>query len=126
MYEKKGIVYSDAGKYLLSSNGSIGFQFEGKSTDFEEKDVSLDDMTILSGIILFSKMGLAQAIIPNGKYGDYKASFVKKRYSNDDQIAIILNKDNSDEDLLMYTKMQEWRSWSSEVSKKIVDLLNKQ
>lgn len=124
MYEKKGIVYADAGKYLQSSKG-IGFQFEGKLSDFNEKEVKSDDMVVMSGIIVFSDQELAQALIPNGTYDDYKSAFIKKRYSNDDQIAIILNKDDSENDKLDYERMQAWRTWSSEMAKKVITLLNK-
>lgn len=35
----------------------------------------------------------------------------------------MLNKDNSEEDLLLFNKMQEWREWSGFIAKKIVSVL---
>lgn len=129
MYERKGIVYADAGKYLVSSKNAIypliGYQLKGSTSDFEEKEIKTDDMAIKNGIVFFSDGNLAQPIIPNGSYDSYKASFVKKRYSNDDQIAIILNKDLSEDDLMAYEKMQEWRDWASQMSKSIMALMSK-
>ena len=49
---------------------------------------------------------------------------IKIRYSNDDQIAILLNKDSSEEDLLKYNKMQEWRDWASILAKAFMDKIN--
>jgi hypothetical protein len=57
-------------------------------------------------------------------YKDWKTKWVNKQFPNDDQIAIILNKDDSEEDLLLFNKMQEWRVWSGKVSKKIVDVIS--
>jgi hypothetical protein len=36
----------------------------------------------------------------------------------------MLNKDDSEEDLLLFTKMQEWREWSGEIAKKIHTLIS--
>ena len=63
-------------------------------------------------------------IAENTSYGDIKAMLVKIRYSNDDQIAILLNKDSSEEDLLKYNKMQEWRDWASILAKAFMDKIN--
>ena len=45
---------------------------------------------------------------------------IKLRYSNDDQLALILNKDNSEEDTELYNKMQEWREWSGTFAKLVM------
>lgn len=44
---------------------------------------------------------------------------IKKQYSNDDQIAIMLNAQLSEEDKMYYDKMQEWRKFSGYVAKLI-------
>ena len=82
-------------------------------------------MHTTDSIILWSKNKIAQRIIKNGDYGDYKKAIIQKKYSNDDQIAIILNKESGlKEDLFAYQKMQEWRGWSATVAKKIVEVLS--
>jgi hypothetical protein len=35
----------------------------------------------------------------------------------------MLNKDDSEEDLLLFNKMQEWRAWAGIIAKKIVSVL---
>ena len=45
---------------------------------------------------------------------------IKLRYSNDDQLALMLNKDNSEEDTELYDKMQEWREWSGRFAKEVM------
>ena len=44
---------------------------------------------------------------------------IKKQYSNDDQIAIMLNAQLSEEDKMYYDKMQEWREFSGHIAKLI-------
>ena len=44
---------------------------------------------------------------------------IKKQYSNDDQIAIMLNAQLSEEDKMYYDKMQEWRKFSGHIAKLI-------
>ena len=118
MYTDKNITYSDAGKYLIYKN-QIGFQFSS-SEDIMEYDVNLDDLYIKGNTAYYNRGTLAQNIIKNGSYGDYKSAIIKKRYSNDDQIAIILNKDDSDEDLIRYDRMMQWREFAAELAKRIM------
>lgn len=117
MYKIKDIVYADAGFILLGSNKK-GYQFEGKCCDFKEKKISLRDIQINGKFVYYD--GIIQMLPNTLDYSTLKADMVKKRYSVDDQIAIILNADNSEEDRLRYTKMQEWRDWSAKVAKAIM------
>ena len=48
-----------------------------------------------------------------------KKTLVNKIFSNDDQIAIILNKDNSDDDMKIYNLMQDWREYFSKLIKEM-------
>ena len=41
---------------------------------------------------------------------------IKKQYSNDDQMAIMLNAQLSEEDKVYYNKMQEWREFSGYIA----------
>ena len=49
-------------------------------------------------------------------------TFNKKIYSNDDQIAIMLNRGRSEQDNMAFEKMQEWRDWAGSLAKKIITL----
>ena len=122
MYKKRNVVYADAG-YHLKRGGSIAYFFEDNGQEIQEVKTDIEDMHATDSIILWSKNKIAQRIIKNGDYGDYKKAIIQKKYSNDDQIAIIINKDSgSEEDLFAYQKMQEWREWASTVAKKIMEV----
>lgn len=127
MYKVKNIVYSDAGK-LLTSDKFVGYSHPGLIKDFKETKINLSSAVFENNIINFNN-GLVQIYINNENknynYGDWKGHLVKTRYSNDDQIAIILNKDTGNEDdLVRYNKMQDWRIWCGELANKILEILN--
>ena len=123
MYKIGNKTYADSG-YHLKRGGSIAYFFEDNGQEIQEVKTDIEDMHATDSIILWSKNKIAQRIIKNGNYGDYKKAIVQKKYSNDDQIAIILNKDSGlEEDLFAYQKMQEWREWASIVAKKIMEVL---
>ena len=123
MYKIGNKTYADAG-YHLKRGGSIAYFFEDNGQEIQEIKTDIEDMHATDSIILWSKNKIAQKIIKNGDYGDYKKAIIQKKYSNDDQIAIILNKDSGlEEDLFAYQKMQEWREWASTVAKKIMEVL---
>ena len=105
MFQSKNKKYADHGKYLIG-NHKIGYQFPGELSEFEERDV---DMKIIrKGDRYVYNNGLfGVRVAKNTSYGDLKAMLVKIRYSNDDQIAIIINRDDSEEDNLKFQQMQE-------------------
>ena len=123
MYTIKDITYADTGKYLKCGN-KVAFQMKA-SDNIEELDLNLNDIKIVGNYAYYNNSLFAQEVNPKWIYGDYKSKIIKKRYSNDDQIAIILNKDDSDQDYTNYVKMQEWRNFSSLFAKKLVSLMNK-
>jgi len=120
MYQIKNKIYADAG-YVLKYKDNLGFNFR----DIDIKDVSeikinLNNMKIKGRYILYSE-GLKEYISCTD-YNCWKTKFIHKQFTNDDQLAIILNKDYSEEDLLLYDKMQEWRDWSGKFAKKVIEL----
>lgn len=124
MFKKGNKVYSEADSYLKSTNGKIiGFNLNGNIEDFEEVElekpldikVNGNQITINNKILWF---------IDSSDYATIKTTIIKLRYSNDDQMAIILNKDSSEEGLMYWQKMQEWRDWASEVATQIVEVAN--
>lgn len=120
MYKNKNYIYPDAGKILKSGN-KYGYKF--RDTDsVSELDIFLNDMTLEDGYVCYSNNLIKELYYPNETYDHLKSRIIKKLFSNDDQIAIILNKDDSEEDLLIYNKMQEWRAWAGIVAKKIKNL----
>ena len=123
MYKIGNYNFADAG-YYLKRGSSIAYFFENSDEEVQEIKATIDDIHKVGSIILWSEDKLAQRIFKNGRYADYKKAIIQKKYSNDDQIAIMLNKDSGEEaDLLAYAKMQEWREWASIVAKKIMETI---
>lgn len=120
MFKIKDTVYADAG-YILHGITKKGYQFKGETSEFIEKKISLDNMRVNNNLVFYGE--IVQKLPEKIDYPTLKADMVKKRYSIDDQVAIMLNIENSKEDKLRYTKMQEWREWSEKVAKKILEVM---
>lgn len=119
MFIKNNIIFSEAGKYLSAQN-FLGFKvMDSDTSKYTEKDF---EEPKVSGQLLI--IGDIRTLLPEIiDYGNLKKKFIEWHYSNDNQLAIILNKDNSDEDKVCYDKMQEWRNWSGDLAKKVLKLL---
>ena len=79
-------------------------------------------MKVENGFIRYSNGRIIERYNPKETYESLKAKIVKTQFSNDDQIAIILNKDSSPENAELYNKMQEWREWAGILANKIASL----
>lgn len=119
MYKYKDNWHADAGKILRSGN-DYGYKFSDWHT-VTELEIDISDMRKEGNFYIYSD-GLCKDIRTFETYGELKARLIHKLFSNDDQIAIILNKDDSEEDLMIYNKMQEWRDWCGTIVKKIKSL----
>lgn len=121
MFTKGEKVFSEEGKYLLSKDKrKYGFVLKGTIDEFDEFDVNNPlDINISGNLILFQNNKLA-CLPETMDYVGIKTKLIKMKYSNDDQIALILNKDNSEEDMLLYEHMQNWRDWSSWFAKEVM------
>jgi hypothetical protein len=108
MYTIGDTVYASPG-YVLRGYNKIGYQLCGSESDFTEEVVNIDDAIKTGSIVKYNNGLMRVPVNSNTTYGELKSKFIKMRYSYDDQIAIILNKDDSDEDRQKYTRMQEWR-----------------
>ena len=120
MFIKGNMIYSEAG-YILKCDNKKAFQLlYDSSKTYIEIPIDITNTKIESGMI-----NMDGVVFRNNEkydYGQWKANIIKKRYSNDDQIAILLNKDDSAEDKMRYDKMQEWREYASVLAKKFVEL----
>jgi len=119
MYKVKNKVYSEAGS-IIKKKGFTGYACNGELSDFTEEKLNIKKFKIEHNNICIGDIVLG-SYNPNKTYADYKTNIIKGRYSNDDQIAIILNKDNSEEDLKRFNKMQEWREWASTLANLIIE-----
>lgn len=120
MYIDKNIIYAEPGKYLIHKN-KVAFQLPA-SGGVAERQLNIDDLHIKNNLVYYNNDLFVHRWHKNWKYADYKREIIKKRYSNDDQIAIILNKDDSEEDLLRFERMMSWRTFAAMLANKIVEL----
>lgn len=118
MYTLKDFTYAEAGKFLHGERAR-GFGVPTSFGPFTEREIDLSNLTVTDGFVTFDSVRWANPGIHS--YADAKEFIIKKRYSNDAQIAIMLNKENSAEDELAYDKMQDWRDWASTVAHKIME-----
>ena len=118
MFTKGDMVYADAYKYLRHKNKNIiALSFKGSADEFEEVEMTLPVEVKEEGNMLFWE-GRKFAVIPEKmEYASIKERIIKSRYSNDDQIAIMLNRERSEEDNVLYQKMQEWREFAAEIAR---------
>lgn len=123
MYKVRNKVYAEAGSLLIGKN-KRGYVFFGELKEFSEKAIRLDDMRIEGQFLVYSDGLIRELYNPNMTYEQLKAKYVKRLFNNDDQIAIMLNKDRSAEDSELFDKMQEWRDWCGVLAKKVVGLTN--
>lgn len=124
MYKIRDKVYPEAGCILVGES-KRGYVFQDGIEEFTEQPIILDDMKVEENFLLYSNGSILERNYPDLTYEEHKARIVKRLFSNDDQIAIILNKGRSEQDDLVFEKMQEYRDWAGTLAKKIVSI-NKQ
>lgn len=121
MYTIKNKIYADAG-YILKYKNKVAFSLEDVDIkDVLETKINLENMQKIGNFVIYSD-GLKEYINCT-EFGDWKKKIINKQFTNDAQIAIILNKDDSAEDRLLFDKMQEWRKWASIVANKIMEIM---
>ena len=121
MYKVRDKVYADAGKILIGQSRR-GYVFNGELSEFSEEDIIIDDMKIEGKFLIYSNGKIRELYDASATYETLKAKYVKRHYSNDDQIAIMLNHGRSEEDDLVFEKMQEWREWCGILAKKVISM----
>lgn len=119
MYQIKNKIYADAG-CVLKYNNKVAFSFEDVDMkDVLETKINLENMRKSGNFVVYD--GLKDRIT-RLDYGRLKSKFINKQFTNDDQIAIILNKDDSKADGIKYQKMMEWREFASLFAKKVLEV----
>lgn len=118
MYNLKDFTYADAGKYLVGEKAG-GICAPSSLGPFTERVIDISNLEVSNDYITFDNIRWINPGIHT--YADAKKYIINKKYTNDAQIAIILNKDDSKEDALAYEKMQEWRAWASYFAHKIME-----
>ena len=117
MIKYRNKMIAAVGHYLIGSNGKRGFSIP------IEEGVSYTEKELTNIVEKRPYNSISIGGIFNIKVTDnIKKTLITSIWSNDDQIAIMLNKDSSPEDTLYYNKMQEWRGWASTLAHALVDL----
>lgn len=118
MFTKGNKVYADTYKYLHhKTKPAIGLTMIGDESDFYEVDMTLPVAVSVKGNVVTWENGKLAFFSKSMNYASIKEQLVKSRYTNDEQLAIMLNKDLSDEGQLSYERMQDWRAFSEELAR---------
>ena len=123
MFQKGNKVYAEVGNYLRHKTKSvIGFTIVGGIEDFNEYPLNnpLDVVVEQDKFYFNNRMFVCKPSTMD--YVGIKTKLITSRYSNDDQMALILNNGMSEEDTNLFNKMQEWRSFSGDIAKLVVSL----
>ena len=90
-----------------------------EEVDEETESYEGDKIEWLDGKLFVNSMYMG--IPESNDYGGIKTSIIKTKYSNDDQLAILCNRDSGDEiDEVKYKDMQKWRDFASDAARKIL------
>lgn len=117
MIKYRNKMIAAVGHYLISSNGKRGFSIP------IEEGISYTEKELTTIVEKRPYNSVSIGGVFNIKVTDnIKKTLITSIWSNDDQIAIMLNKDNGDNE--MYNFMQEWRKWFSDIVHNIEKLYN--
>lgn len=123
MFTKDNCIYADAFYYLQHrSKPVVGLCFNLSAFSADQFDELPMDRPIdvkVVGNRIFWQNSLMMLAPPSLSYSAVKTAAVKLRYSNDDQMAIVLNRDKSPEKEADYTRMQLWRDFAAELAKAV-------
>lgn len=118
MFQKGNKVYAEVGNYLRhKTKRMIGLTIVGNIEDFEEMPLNVPLDVVVEKDMFFFNNRMFACKPEEMSYAGIKTRLITSRYSNDDQMALILNHGKSDEDTELFDKMQEWRDWAGEVAK---------
>ena len=115
MIELKTKIAADTGKALMV--GIIPYLTLPLGSYYtEEKEIS-DNVKLRRGTLYLDMVQLPN--LSGMTYSEVLQNLIHIRYSNDDQIAIILNKDS---DIGSYMEMQIWRDYCKSIAKKVIQV----
>lgn len=122
MFIKKGIIYAETFMFLKHKNrpNLFALSFKGQKEDFVEESMTLPIQVFIENGKIFLENKKFVFSPENLSYSAVKEYLIKSRYTNDEQLAVILNKDLSTDGKLQFARMQAWRDFATEIAK-IVD-----
>ena len=119
MYTKGKITYSDAG-YILRDGVNLGYSLLDPSESVTELEIDIEEMEIRGITAVCPSSGASWNI--QGTYSELKSRIIHERYSDEEELAILLNREESEEKEAEYQKLQAWRLYARNVARKILDL----
>lgn len=111
MFTISNKTYASAGN-LLKKDNWVGFSCK-TSDNIIEIPINTDDITVKNNMFVWNNGKIQLPVISNGTYGEYKKRLINKIFSNDDQIALILNKEFDEDSSNAFNEMQKWRDYFS-------------
>ena len=110
-------VIAEAGSYLINSIGQRGFTLPSMEDEtYTEVELELTaEKAPYNTVVIGGVFSIKQT-------DHIKKDLITKLWSNDDQIAIILNRDNGSEYESVYQFMQRWRMWAGQIAHVIDEL----
>lgn len=111
-------IIADVGNYL-QHKGISNFCINNIDSS-EIKEIPLNNNVVKNFDNTFTIGGVFRIKLTN----TLKKDLISLLFSNDDQIAIILNKELGEVEEEMYNFMQSWRAYFSDIIKKIKELNN--
>ena len=123
MYKKNGKIYASAWHYLRHKTKKVVAQsvdeHASSAEDFEEVALERPGTFEVRGGRLWWGGGLFTCRLGALTYAAVKDAVVRSRYSEADQIAVMLNRENGGEDAALYDEMQRWRDFAAAAAKAV-------
>lgn len=124
MFTKGNKIYADAGHYLKNKiSSSVALTKIGDANEWEELPLNDPLDIVVEGNNIFFQNRRFLFKVPKIDYATIKTRIIMSRYSNDDQMALILNNGSTEYDNMLYNKMQEWRDWAGNIAKQITNTI---
>ncbi|WP_305277879.1 hypothetical protein [uncultured Duncaniella sp.] len=117
MYSKGEMTYAEAYCYLRRRDAKVvTMQVRTQEADLYEEVAMKRPLQVRREGDAVKFGGWFVVRPPSMSYADVKTAVIKLRYSYDDQMAIVLNRENGGEDAGLYERMQAWREFAAEVA----------
>lgn len=127
MFQNGNRIYAEVGNYLKHKDlRIIGLMIVGNIEDYEEHPLNNPLDIVVEKDKFFINNRMFMCVPKTMDYAGIKTKLITSRYTNDDQMAIILNNGKSEKDTEIYNKMQEWRDWSGVIAEQVVNMINEQ
>lgn len=106
------IIKAEEGKLLVYTPENILWGKVARLANYKGRQLTVDDFEEVDEDLVINIDG-TNYIFVGQSYSEIKTFIIKLHYSNDDQIAIMLNNDEN-----KMNQMQEWREYAASIARK--------